>query len=280
MQGMGGGGLAAVTLAMVAEGGRPTHAGTPLGVIGAVQEVGSVVGPVYGAVVVTLASWRAIFWINVPLAAALLLAYRFLGRGPTRDAALSTPGSRLGSAPFGRSASLRSRRRARRGSRGRIPGSSEQYGSERQVRKLVRALLGRPVGGLHHAGGPRRRGTDRSWRARRIVPRLTQGVGAHGYMSRRDRVGTHRPEWALASARSPWRLDAGRRPRVRGHPFLECRPEPSLVASTAPVLVPVALVLTAGFWPREATARQPLIPIGALSRRPAWGALVVNLFVG
>ena len=67
LQGIGGGGLVPATLALVADLWPPERRGAPLGVVGAVQEVGSVLGPLLGAVVLAVADWRAIFWLNVVL---------------------------------------------------------------------------------------------------------------------------------------------------------------------------------------------------------------------
>ncbi len=72
LQGVGGGGLVPVTLALVADLYPADRRGVPLGVVGAVQELGSVLGPLYGAVVLAFGTWRDIFWIN--LAAGLVLA--------------------------------------------------------------------------------------------------------------------------------------------------------------------------------------------------------------
>lgn len=71
LQGIGGGGLVPATLALVADLWPPARRGTPLGVVGAVQELGSVLGPLLGAAVLAVADWRAIFWLNVVLGVIL-----------------------------------------------------------------------------------------------------------------------------------------------------------------------------------------------------------------
>ena len=85
LQGVGGGGLVPATLALVADLYPTDKRGVPLGLVSAVQELGSVVGPLFGAVVLALADWRAIFAIN--LAVGLILA------GTIRSLP-STPGPR------------------------------------------------------------------------------------------------------------------------------------------------------------------------------------------
>lgn len=72
VQGVGGGGLVPATLAIVAQLWPPERRGVPLGVVGAVQELGSVLGPVLGALVLVVADWRTIFWLNA--AAGVVLA--------------------------------------------------------------------------------------------------------------------------------------------------------------------------------------------------------------
>src|SRR5580704_952070 len=76
LQGLGGGGLVPVTLALVADTWPPKRRGVPLGVVGAVQELGSVIGPLYGAAIVAVSSWRTIFWVNLPVAMVLAAGFR------------------------------------------------------------------------------------------------------------------------------------------------------------------------------------------------------------
>lgn len=82
VQGIGGGGLVPATLALVADLWPPGRRGLPLGVVGAVQELGSVLGPLLGAAVLVVADWRAIFWLNVGLGVVLWLAIASITRGP------------------------------------------------------------------------------------------------------------------------------------------------------------------------------------------------------
>ena len=76
LQGVGGGGLVPATLALVADLWSPDRRGTPLGLVGAVQELGSVLGPLLGALVLAVADWRAIFGLNVGLGLLLAVAVR------------------------------------------------------------------------------------------------------------------------------------------------------------------------------------------------------------
>jgi MFS family permease len=100
LQGLGGGALVPVALALAADLYPVGARALPLGAIAAAQESGSVMGPLYGAAVAGAASglggWRAIFWINLPLtvlcAAGLLLAMR---RGQVPSRPVRRPGARV-----------------------------------------------------------------------------------------------------------------------------------------------------------------------------------------
>jgi MFS family permease len=88
LQGLGGGGLVPLSLALAADLYRGDARTLAVGSVAALQEAGSVFGPLYGttlaAVAASTAGWRLVFWLNVPLAAicagGLLLAMR---RGTT-----------------------------------------------------------------------------------------------------------------------------------------------------------------------------------------------------
>ena len=71
LQGIGAGGLVPATLALVADRWPPERRSLPLGVVGAVQEAGAVLGPLAGAAVLAVADWRAIFWLNLLLGLGL-----------------------------------------------------------------------------------------------------------------------------------------------------------------------------------------------------------------
>jgi len=79
LQGIGGGGLVPATLALVADLWPPQRRGMPLGVVGAVQELGSVLGPLLGAAVLAVSDWRAIFWLNVVLGTVLAAVLALTG---------------------------------------------------------------------------------------------------------------------------------------------------------------------------------------------------------
>ena len=80
VQGVGGGGLVPATLALVAARWPAERRGTPLGVVGAVQELGAVLGPVLGALILAVADWRAIFWFNAAAGSVLYVVVRVLAR--------------------------------------------------------------------------------------------------------------------------------------------------------------------------------------------------------
>ncbi|HEX5860413.1 MAG TPA: MFS transporter [Nocardioides sp.] len=94
LQGVGGGGLVPATLALVADLYPAERRGVPLGIVSAVQEVGSVLGPLFGALVLAFADWRVIFGINLAVGLVLALAVRTLAEPSNgRESAVARDGS-------------------------------------------------------------------------------------------------------------------------------------------------------------------------------------------
>lgn len=100
LQGLGGGGLVPATLALVADLYPADRRAVPLGIVSAVQEAGSVIGPLFGAVVLAFADWRAIFAINLAVGLVLAAGIRAL-RAPVveeRAERVSKPPDLVGAA--------------------------------------------------------------------------------------------------------------------------------------------------------------------------------------
>lgn len=87
LQGLGGGMIAPLAQTILARAAGPARLGRTMSTFGLVTVLGPVVGPVLGGVLATAASWRAIFFINLPIGAlALVTAVRLLPHMPGRAA--------------------------------------------------------------------------------------------------------------------------------------------------------------------------------------------------
>lgn len=263
VQGIGGGGLIPPTLALVADLWPAERRGLPLGVVGAVQELGSVLGPLYGAVVLAFGTWRDIFWLNGAVGLVLMAAILAV-RAHDR----SEPGGVLLAAPRreGRFDALSLilatlavavlafvMAEPERLTSGVTSGLAflPVAGESRWLTPLALALYGLVVLLVARLATARRPLVD--WRSWRQIAAETDLLGA-GFLT----VSLGAVIVAFASA----------------------EPERTAISPAARWLLPSAAAALAGFWWRQRTAHHPILPRGALRARPAWGALVVSFFVG
>ncbi len=265
LQGLGGGGLVPVALAMVAARWPPDARGLPLGVIGALQELGSVVGPLYGAGIVALASWRAIFWINLPITLVVAAAFWL-----TRRADRNQP--RTGEMTTRRIGTL--------------------FGLVIVTAGVVGLLVGldapasvatSPTWG--RAWSPLETGQWAAFTTPIVLVAAGILVGWAGWAWLGPRRGGARAQFSrirtvFGQADLPGALIIAAILGCIVVLFSTANPSRQVVASSAPWLAPAVAVLLALFWWRQREAAVPLIEPGAFAARPAWGALAVNLAVG
>ncbi|MGY1813674.1 MFS transporter [Blastococcus sp. SYSU D00820] len=247
LQGVGAGGLVPATLALVADRYPPERRAVPLGVVGAVQEAGAVLGPLAGAAVLAVADWRAIFWLN--LALGVVLAVGVLATGGVRrpdpvGLVLAVVAAAAAGLQLAEPAAL-----AEDVTIGLlwVPLVDGVAASTPLVLAaavagllLVARSLTAPAGAVLPLRGLRRLAAEVDLLGSLLV------VVALGSLV-----------WAFAAA------DPG-----------------TQVVAHGPVLLPLAAVAAVVFVLHERRAASPVLPLAALRPVGAWGALLVNLLVG
>ena len=79
VQGLGAGALFPIALAIIGDIFAPSDRGKYQGLFGAVFGVAILIGPAIGGLLTDLVTWRAVFFVNVPVGAiAILLVWRYL----------------------------------------------------------------------------------------------------------------------------------------------------------------------------------------------------------
>jgi MFS family permease len=259
LQGVGGGGLVPATLALVADLYPPDRRGVPLGVVGAVQELGSVLGPLYGGLVLAVAPWQGIFAINLLVAASLAL---LLAEGSQTHA-------------FGRSVGAQ------------VTPRPDFLGAGLLALTLAALLLTmlQPsplttdvklgLGFVPVTGNSR-------W----LAPVGIATIVLAGLLAARL-LTAHRPlvdvrRWAAVARQADLVGAALLALTLAGVilAFATADPQVAVVSPAGPWLLAGSAVFAGlGWWHARRTER-PLVPRGALAARPAWGALAVSFFVG
>ncbi len=84
LQGFGGGLIMPVGITLLTQAAGPKRVGRVMSIVGVPMLLGPVLGPVLGGLIVDNASWRWIFYVNIPIGViALALARRVLRPGTT-----------------------------------------------------------------------------------------------------------------------------------------------------------------------------------------------------
>ena len=95
-QAIGAGALVPISIAIAADLFPPDRRGIPLGLMGASAEAGGVIGPLWGGIIIRYLDWQWVFWINIPLGAAILVGLvLLLGPSPRYRAGVDYLGGGL-----------------------------------------------------------------------------------------------------------------------------------------------------------------------------------------
>ncbi|UUI67365.1 MFS transporter [Aeromicrobium duanguangcaii] len=251
IQGIGGGGLIPPTLALIADTWPAERRGMPLGIIGAVQELGSVVGPLWGAAILAFGTWHDIFWLNA--AVGLAIAAAMLRHRPAER-------TRRGFDLWGlilvgiASACL----------------LLVMMEPESLTTGVTSGLAFLPVTG------------DSRW----LTPLALAGYAfLVAFVVRQATAARPLLAWRgwgeIARETDLW--GAAALTVALGAvivTFASAEPEQAVLADDAVVLLPIAALALAAFVWRGRRAANPLIPRGSLTATPAWGSIAVSFFVG
>ena len=246
LQGIGAGGLVPATLALVADRWPPERRSVPLGVVGAVQEAGAVLGPLAGAAVLAVSDWRAIFWLNLLLGVGLAGGVLVSARRRPDPVGLALAVVTAGALGLQLAAPAVLAEDVTLGLL-YVPLIEDVDATTPLIlltviagAALVARSLAVPAGAVLPLRG---------------IPRLAGEVDVLGSALAVISLGSL--VWAFAAA----------------------DPATQVVAHGA-VLLPIALVAAVAFVLRERRASDPVLPLAALRPVGAWGALLVNLLVG
>nr|WP_250152240.1 MFS transporter [Ancylobacter radicis] len=90
LQGIGAAFLMTLSMAMMRQTAGEARVGRAMGLLGTVSALGMALGPALGGVLIPMAGWRSVFWVQVPLAAvAFALAVLLLPGAPGRSTSSS-----------------------------------------------------------------------------------------------------------------------------------------------------------------------------------------------
>jgi len=250
LQGIGGGGLVPATLALVADLWPPERRGTPLGVVGAVQELGSVLGPLLGAAVLAVADWRAIFWLNVAAGSVIAAVLSLTGGREARPHLRLLP-TVLGLTTLG-------------------AGLLTLVAPAALASDVTLGIPFVPFAGTSRLATPL--GVLTLVLLLAFLATATVGSGSFLVLLRRvDLLGSVCIAVALGSLVLT---------------FASANPEREVVGPWGWALVPLGLAAVAAYIWRHRTARDPLVPRGLMATRGGYGkgglvpALLVSVLVG
>ena len=266
LQGLGGGGLVPATMALVAALYPVERRGLPLGIVSGVQEFGSVLGPLFGAVVLSVSSWRAIFAINAAVALLLVVVVRALRAGPDAGPATHRPGTT---------------------SSDRARGLPDLIGAGALLLAAASALLvvyppdslylDLTYGGLF---------TSLFGSGRWLSPLGLIAAAGLLVFSVRCVVATRPLVDARSWGRSLVAADLAGATYLAVAlggivlAFATSDPEVSVFSPQGPWLLSGSALAVVGLVVHLRRSSKPLVPRGTLRARPAWGSLVVSLLVG